>query len=80
MKVAISLPKQIFNQVEEIRHRLGLARSKAVLEALRLWLRQKEEERLEEKYVRGYERKPEQLAEAEPLFRAGLSSFTTERW
>ena len=79
-KIAISLPRVTFEEVERLRHELGLARSAAVLEALRLWLRGKEEQELEERYVKGYRRKPESAREVEPLFRAGLSSFTPERW
>ena len=79
-KIAISLPRKTFNEVERLRHELGLARSTAVAEALRLWLHQKEEQEMEERYVKGYEKKPERTADVEPLFRAGLSSFTPERW
>lgn len=79
-KVAVSLPEDTFKEVERLRHQLGMARSTAVVAALRLWLRQKEEQELEERYVKGYQRKPEKPNEVEPLFRAGLSSFTPERW
>jgi len=79
-KFAISLPRETFNEVEHFRHELGLARSAAILEALRLWLRQKEEAELEERYVKGYRRKPEREGDIEPFFRAGLSSFTQENW
>lgn len=79
-KIAISLPKKTFEEVERWRQELGLARSAAIAQALLLWLHQKKEGELEEQYVKGYERKPERSAEVEPLFRAGLSSFTRERW
>jgi metal-responsive CopG/Arc/MetJ family transcriptional regulator len=79
-KVAISLPKDTFLQVERLRRELGLARSAAVLQALLLWLERRREQELEARYVRGYARKPESPAEAEPLFRAGLAGFTPEKW
>ena len=79
-KVAVSLPKETFEQVERLRQELGLARSVAVLEALVLWLHKKKEEKLEARYTKGYQRKPEQAAEVEPFFRAGLSSFNREKW
>ena len=79
-KVAVSLPKQTFDRVEHVRHELGLARSTAISEALNLWLRQKEEEELEAKYVNGYKKKPENASASKPLFHAGLSSFTEEEW
>ncbi len=79
-KVAVSLPQKTFEQVERLRQELGLARSVAVLEALTLWLHKKKEEKLEERYVKGYQRKPERPAEVEPFFRAGLPSFNREKW
>ena len=78
-KIAISLPSQTFKEVENVRRELKLARSAAVLQALRLWLRQKQERELEEQYVKGYKRKPERVREG-AFFQAGLSSFTPERW
>lgn len=79
-KIAISLPSETLAQVERLRHQLGLARSTAVLEALRLWLREQEEKKLEQRYVKGYQKKPEHAADVEPFFRASLSSFTPEEW
>lgn len=79
-KVAVSLPQETFEQVERLRQELGLARSVAVLEALILWLHKKKEEKLEECYAKGYQRKPQRATEVEPFFRAGLSSFNSEKW
>lgn len=79
-KVAISLPRETFKQVENLRHELKLARSAAILQALRLWLSQKQARELEERYAEGYKRKPERAQEVEPFFQAGLSSFTPESW
>ena len=80
MKVAISLPKDILQEIENLRHKLGLARSQAILEAVSLWLKKKEEENLEKRYVEGYKRKPEIAKDIDPLFLAGLSSFTKDSW
>lgn len=79
-KVAISLPTETYKQVEYLRRRMKLARSAAVLQALHLWLRQKHERELEERYAAGYQRKPERAQEIEPLFRVGLSSYSPESW
>ena len=79
-KVGISLPKETFIQIERLRHEIGLARSAAFLEAIQLWLHEKRERELEERYAKGYRQKPERAAEAEPFFRAGLASFSPERW
>ncbi|MBI2167121.1 MAG: hypothetical protein HYU34_02620 [Candidatus Omnitrophica bacterium] len=79
-RFAVSVPRGTFAGVERRRHTLGLARSVAVDEALKLWLKKQEEEELEERYVKGYQRKPERVADIEPMFRAGLVSFTREKW
>ena len=79
-KIAISLPRDTFKEVERLRHELKLARSQAILQALKLWLRQKQERELEERYAEGYKQKPERPQEVEPLFQAGLSSFSAESW
>lgn len=79
-KVAVSVPKEKLQAVEQWRHTLGLTRSAVFTEALSLWLRQKEEQKLEERYLKGYQRKPERVIDVEPLFRTGLSSFTPEHW
>ena len=80
VKVAISLPRETMIQIESIRHKLGLARSQAIVEAVRLWLKKMEEEALDRKYVQGYKRKPEEPAHLNPLIMAGLSSFSKDKW
>ena len=80
MKVAISLPKTIMIEMENLRHKLGLARSQAILEAVSLWLKEKKEESWDKKYARGYKKKPEESAEAHALMLAGLHSFSKDKW
>ena len=79
-KVAVSLPQETFKEVEQMRQELGLARSAAFLQAIRLWLHRKRSEELEKRYIEGYRKKPEHPAEVTPFFRAGLSSFSQEKW
>ena len=79
-KIAISVRRDTLNQVEQMRSQLGMTRSAAADEALRHWVRERLEKQLEDRYVKGYEKKPERVSEIEPLFRAGLSSFTPEEW
>jgi metal-responsive CopG/Arc/MetJ family transcriptional regulator len=80
MKIAISLPRQAFDEVEDLRHELGLARSQAILEAIHCWLKKRHEQVLEDAYAKGYKKKPEDAGTAGPLFLAGLSSFSKESW
>jgi metal-responsive CopG/Arc/MetJ family transcriptional regulator len=79
-KVAVSLPKEAFRKMEHTRHELGLARSEALTQALRLWLRERDEEERQKQYVEGYLKKPEKASEVEPFFRAGLASLSKESW
>jgi metal-responsive CopG/Arc/MetJ family transcriptional regulator len=79
-KFAISFPEEAFEQMERMRQEDGMARSAAMLEAFRAWAQQRQEQKLEAKYVQGYKKKPEKAAEVEPFFRAGLASFSQEDW
>ena len=79
-KIAISLPKATLEAIERRRRELGLDRSSAITEAVRLWLSEKEKQALEEKYIQGYKRNPERVKEIEPFYRAGLASFSQEPW
>ena len=80
VKVAISLPRETMSEIEDWRHKLGLARSQAILEAVSLWLRKKHEEQQVKQYMEGYRKKPEKLSDIEPLYRAGLASFSRDHW
>ena len=80
VKIAISLPKDVMDQIEEIRHKLDWPRSRAILEAVSLWLKKKEEEQLVRKHREGYKKHPENRAELDAFFKAGLSSFTGDSW
>lgn len=81
VKVAISLPKETMEEVESLRHQLHLPRSRAVLEALLLWLKKKHEDQKIKQYVESYKKKPEGSdPAADALYRAGLSSFSRDKW
>ena len=81
VKVAISLPREIMNQIEDWRHKLGLARSQAIVEAVSLWLKKKREEQLIKQYVEGYRKKPEKGdAGLEAFMKTGFSSFSKDEW
>ena len=81
VKIAISLPKATMDEIERLRHRLNLARSQAIFEAVSLWLKKKREEQLIKQYVEGYRKKPEgRDPEIEAMYRSGLSSVSKEQW
>ena len=62
-KIALSLPDDLFREVERVRKRRGKTRSALVQEALRLWLRQQTEASLVREWEEGYRRLPEKAAE-----------------
>ena len=80
VKIAISLPKDTMDEIEEIRHKLHIPRSRAILESVSLWLKKKKEEQLLKQYIEGYRKKPEKLQDSEGLFKAGLASFSKDEW
>ena len=59
-KVAVSLPRSTLARLERERHRLGVSRSALVARAIEAWLAEGEQSELEQKYVEGYLRHPEQ--------------------
>ena len=81
VKVAISLPRETMGQIEDWRHKLGLARSQAIFEAVSLWLKKKQDEQQIKQYMDSYRKKPEKGdPDIEALMKAGLSSFSKDRW
>jgi metal-responsive CopG/Arc/MetJ family transcriptional regulator len=62
-KIALSLPDDLFREVERIRKKRGKTRSALVQEALRLWLRRDTEAALVREWEEGYRRLPESAAE-----------------
>ena len=80
VKVAISLPKDIMGEIESLRHKLGIARSQAILEAVSLWLKKREEETLIKKYIRGYRNKPESVKDREEALKATLIDSNRDAW
>ena len=80
VKTAISLPKPAFDQLESIRKRTHSSRSRIILEALRAWIRMQQQAALEQRYVAGYARHPDRVADVEAFYRAGLASMAEESW
>ena len=81
VKIAISLPKGTMSEIESLRHKLGMARSQAIFEAVSLWLKKKREEHLVKQYIEGYRKKPEgRDPEIEAMYKAGLASFSKDEW
>ena len=79
-KVAVSLPKALFQSVEQARRKLKLPRSAVVVEALRAWLSSQEEEKLIRQYIEGYRRHPESASETKAWTRLSAHEFHKDPW
>ncbi len=62
-KVAVSLPRVLFEQIEKTRRETGLSRSAIVRLALEESMTRRRRAALIERYVEGYRRSPETVAE-----------------
>ena len=63
IKFAISIPEEDFKKLEALRDQERLTRSKAVLQAVKLWEESKAMEKLIRKYEEGYKKVPESIDE-----------------
>ncbi len=78
LKISISLPKNDFYKLEQVRKKLGFGRSAIIDKAIHFWLGYREREELIKGYQEGYKRKPENLKEMEALEKASAQAFSEE--
>jgi metal-responsive CopG/Arc/MetJ family transcriptional regulator len=78
LKIAISLPKEDFYKLEQIRKKLGFCRSSIIDKAIRFWLGHREQEELIKDYQEGYRKKPESIRETQAMERAAAEAFREE--
>lgn len=72
LKITISLLKEDFYQLEQIRKKLVLSRSGIIDKAIRFWLGHRKQEELIRRYREGYWKKPESTQAIEALKEDGL--------
>lgn len=78
LKIAISLPKEDFYNLEHIRKKLGFSRSTIIDKAIRFWLDYREKEESIKRYREGYKKKPESIQEIEAFEQASAEAFKEE--
>ncbi|MFH1644940.1 MAG: hypothetical protein ABIB11_00805 [Candidatus Omnitrophota bacterium] len=78
LKIAISLPKSDFQQIEVIRKRLNISRSTAIDRAIRYWLANIEKRNMIKKYEEGYKKKPESIQELRIMEDLAAEAFDEE--
>ncbi|MBI4353611.1 MAG: ribbon-helix-helix protein, CopG family [Candidatus Omnitrophica bacterium] len=79
-KVAISMPQETFRSIERARRKLKLSRSEAVVDALRAWLAQQQEQARVRQYIEGYQRHPESRREARAWTQLATPVFRQDPW
>jgi len=80
VKFAISIPEEDFKKLEALRREQRLTRSKAILQAVKLWEEFKSMEELIKKYEEGYKKFPEVMEEQVAWEKASLTALAKEKW
>ena len=78
-KIAISLPDEVFNAIEKERLACGISRSEFFRRAALEHLRREEEREAIERYIRGYQQRPE-TEDENWLYAAGVEALAADPW
>jgi len=78
VKIAITVPADLFKAVEAARRRPARSRSAVVQEALRSWLRQQAQAELVREYEAGYRRRPEGRREIDSAMATAIGLLRDE--
>ncbi|MBI4401513.1 MAG: ribbon-helix-helix protein, CopG family [Nitrospirae bacterium] len=79
-KVAVSIPGDLYQAVEQARKKSGKSRSAVLQTAIRHWLKQQELASLIRDYEAGYRRKPESRREVKAAEAAAVRLFSATDW
>ena len=80
VKIAISLPEEVLNAVEQERKESGESRSELFRRAVELLLRRHREQDMNEQYIRAYAQTPETKEEIDAARRAASVILAEESW
>lgn len=80
MKIAISLPKEEFLFIENLKHKLKISRSKLVQQAIDFWIQYRRQKEVITKYESGYRKKPEKLSSIAHMEKTQYEALSNERW
>jgi metal-responsive CopG/Arc/MetJ family transcriptional regulator len=79
-KVAISLPEHVLKAIEKERKASGESRSEFFRRAAEQLLKQEQESKAAETYIRGYRVMPESAEEVKAVHRSGVVLLAEEPW
>ena len=80
VRFAVTMPKQNFALLEEMRKKQEKTRSSLINEAFERWLKDFKRRQLIKRYVKGYMTQPEDVSEVLARQKVGLESFSKEEW
>jgi metal-responsive CopG/Arc/MetJ family transcriptional regulator len=79
-KIAVSIPRSLYQAVERVRKVSGKSRSALIQAALRHWLECQAQAALVREYEAGYRRTPEGHREVKAAEAAAVRLLATEDW
>jgi metal-responsive CopG/Arc/MetJ family transcriptional regulator len=80
VKVAISLPQELFAAAERERKAGGESRSELYRRAIDAYLRHRHEQRAVEQYISGYQKYPETAHEVAAVHELSEETLSKEQW
>lgn len=78
--VTVTIPRDLYRQVERVRRRKGKTRGAVIHDALSHWLAQQDEAKLVREYKAGYRRRPESRREISAAKAAAVQLLATMEW
>ena len=78
IKFAVSMPEEEFKEIEAIRIKERLSRSKVILEAVELWKKSRMMEKQIREYEEGYRNKPESIQQIKAMEKVAADAFKEE--
>jgi metal-responsive CopG/Arc/MetJ family transcriptional regulator len=79
-KVAVSIPNDLYREVERARKKSRKSRSAVMQDALRSWLKQEAQAVLVREYEAGYRKRPESRREVKAAEAAAVRLLAAEEW
>ncbi len=79
-KIAISLPRDTLEAIEQERKATGESRSELFRRAVEAFLRERRQSDSVERYLRGYRAHPETTAEVKAVHAASAAALAEEPW
>ncbi len=80
VKVAMTLPDDLYRIVEQVRKKTRKSRSAVLQDALRYWLSQQEQSVLIREYEAGYRKRPETRQEIKAAEAAAVRMLAAVEW